>query len=231
MKKNLNIERHNQKYHIGATIQGATIVDILNYSKNGKSTYFLWRCPCGNEFKAGSSFKIKKLCPECIENLNEPDTNKKPSCQRHVGVYALRFRDFYYIGESVDLEQRWQQHQNDLENNKHCNGQLQYMYNQGIRFQFEILDSVEFTKGHTLWFKLFNLQKEREYIKQYVCSGCHILNSEDSIDRLKEIPELSKIYDEFVRLNIKCYDDILKLPPENNRRWNKFKSIFYNFSS
>ena len=80
MEKNLNIEIHNEKYHIGATIQEATIIDILKYSKNGKSTYFLWRCKCGNEFEAGSSFKIKKLCPECLEKLNRQKTNQNQSC-------------------------------------------------------------------------------------------------------------------------------------------------------
>ena len=202
MKKNSNIERHNKKYHIGANIQGATIIDILNYSKNGKSTCFLWQCKCGNEFEAGSSFKIKKLCPECLEKIDEQDIKKKQPCRRHVGVYTLRFRDVYYIGESINLEQRWKQHQYDLENNKHCNGQLQHMYNQGIRFQFEIIESTEFVKGYTLWFKLFNLKQERKYIKQYIQNGYQVLNSEDSIYRLKEIPELAKIYNEFMQLNI-----------------------------
>lgn len=230
MKKNLNIETHNEKYHIGATIQGATIIDILKYSKNGKSTYFLWRCKCGNKFEAGSSFKIKKLCPECLEKLNKQKTNKKQSCQRHVGIYVLRFKDFYYVGESINLEQRQKQHQNDLENNKHYNKQLQDMYNQGIRFQFEIIESIEFVKGHTLWFKLFNLNKEKEYVEKYIKNGFKVLNSEDSIKRLKDIPELFKIYKEFNKLNITCYNDILQLPIENNRRWNKFKSLFYSFS-
>ena len=229
MNKNSNIERHNEKYHIGATIQGATILDILKYSKNGKSTYFLWQCGCGQTFEAGSSFKIKKLCPDCIDKLSAKDENQSILCHRHVGIYALRFRDFYYIGESINLEQRWLQHQEDLENNKHRNGKLQNMYNQGIRFQFKILESVEFTKGHSLWFKIFNLHKEKEYINQYIQNGFQVLNSEDSVQRLKEVPELFKFYQEFKRLNINTYDDILKLPAENNRRWNRFKSLFYTF--
>lgn len=189
----------------------------------------MWRCKCGNEFEAGSSFKIKKLCPECLEKLNRQKTNQNQSCQRHVGIYALRFKDFYYIGESINLEQRQKQHQNDLENNKHYNKQLQDMYNQGIRFQFEIIESIEFVKGHTLWFKLFNLNKEKEYIEKYIKNGFKVLNPEDSIKRLKDIPELFKIYKEFNKLNIKCYNDILQLPIENDRRWNKFKSLFYSF--
>lgn len=229
MKENLNIKKHNEKYHIGATIQGATIIDILSYSKNGKSTYFLWRCQCGNEFEAGSSYKIKKLCPQCIEQLNNQNNKKEDCCKRHVGIYTLRFKDYYYIGESINLEQRWTQHQNDLLNNNHCNGQLQYMYNQGIRFQFEILECVEFTKGHNLWFKIFNLHKEKEYINQYIQNGFQVLNSEDSMQRLKETPELFKFYQEFKQLNINTYDDILTLPSENNRRWNSFKSLFYTF--
>jgi hypothetical protein len=228
MNKNSNIERHNEKYHIGATVQGAVILDILKYSKNGKSTNFLWRCKCGQVFEAGSSYRIKKLCPDCLNELNAQDENQEPSCQRHVGIYALRFRDFYYIGESINLEQRLWQHQEDLENNKHCNGKLQSMYNQGIRFQFEIIESAEFVKGYTLWFKLLNLHKEKEYIREYIENGFHVLNSENSIQRLKETPELLKIYNEFKQLGIECYDDILRLPIENNRRWNKFKRIFYN---
>ena len=103
------------------------------------------------------------------------------------------------------------------------------MYNQGIRFQFEIIESIEFVKGHTLWFKLFNLNKEKEYIEKYIKNGFKVLNPEDSIKRLKDIPELFKIYKEFNKLNIKCYNDILQLPIENDRRWNKFKSLFYSF--
>ena len=175
------------------------------------------------------SYKIKKLCPQCIEQLNSQHNEKKECCKRHVGIYVLRFKDYYYIGESINLEQRCIQHQNDLLNNNHCNGQLQYMYNQGIRFQFEILESVEFTKGYSLWFKILNLHKEKEYIKQYIQNGFQVLNSEDSVQRLKELPELFKFYQEFKRLNINTYDDILKLPAENNRRWNRFKSLFYIF--
>lgn len=227
MSKNLNIETHNKKYHIGAVIQGVKIVDILKYSKNGKSTLFLWECKCGNLFEAGSSFKIKKLCPECLNSINQK--KEYVVCKRHVGIYTLRFKDFYYIGESINLESRERQHQNDLENNNHCNKQLQDMYNKGIRFQFEIIESIEFVKGHNLYFKLFNLIQERKYIYQYAKEGFKILNSEDSIKRLKEIPELYKLYEKFIELNVKSYDDILKLPAENNRRWNKFKSLFYKF--
>ena len=230
MKENLNIKMHNEKYHIGATIQGATIVDILKYSKNGKSTYFLWKCKCGNEFEAGSSYKIKKLCPQCIAQLNDQPKNEIEHCKRHTGIYALRFKNYYYIGESLNLEQRWVQHQNDLANNNHRNGELQYMYNQGIRFQFEILESTEFKKGYNLWFKIFNLCKEKEYIDQHIQNGLQVLNSENSLQRLKESPELYKLYWEFDQLDINTYDDILKLPAENNRRWNVFKSLFYNFN-
>lgn len=230
MKENLNIKMHNEKYHIGATIQGATIIDILKYSRNGKSTYFLWRCKCGNEFEAGSSYKIKKLCPQCLEQLNNSHDNQKECCKRHVGVYALRFKNYYYIGESIDLERRWIQHQNDLSNNAHCNGELQYMYNQGIRFQFEVLECVDFIKGHNLWFKILNLHKEKEYIEQHIQNGFNVLNSENSIQRLKQMPELFEFYQEFKQLGISTYNDILKLPTENNRRWNRFKSLFYDFN-
>lgn len=231
MKKNKNIEKHNKKYHIGAVIQGATILDILKYSKNGKSTEFLWECKCGNEFVAGSSVKIKKLCPNCLEEYEKTNKTENSVPQRQVGIYTLRFRDIYYIGESLDLEKRKQQHQESLENNAHYNRRLQYMYNKGIRFQFEILESIEFVKGYNLYFKMLNLKKEQNYIKQYSENGYDILNTEDSFEKMRKIPELKKYYNDFVDLNLQSYDDILKLKPENNRRWNEFKSIFYQLPS
>ena len=184
----------------------------------------------GINLKRDRVLKLKSYVQSVWKNLINKKQIKKQSCQRHVGIYALRFKDFYYVGESINLEQRQKQHQNDLENNKHYNKQLQDMYNQGIRFQFEIIESIEFVKGHTLWFKLFNLNKEKEYVEKYIKNGFKVLNSEDSIKRLKDIPELFKIYKEFNKLNITCYNDILQLPIENNRRWNKFKSLFYSFS-
>ena len=87
---------------------------------------------------------------------------------------------------------------------------------------------MELKEWHVV--KEFNLNKEKEYVEKYIKNGFKVLNSEDSIKRLKDIPELFKIYKEFNKLNITCYNDILQLPIENNRRWNKFKSLFYSFS-
>ena len=145
-----------------------------------------------------------------------------------VGVYIIKVGEYVYIGESLNVENRWLQHQDDLQNNIHPNRQLQSLYNQNLDFKFEILESIPFSQGHNVYFKLLNLQKEQKYIQQYKDNGYKILNTENSLERLKDVPELYTYYIEFIAHQINTYDDILALSTESNQCWEGFKLYFYN---
>ncbi len=59
------------------------------------------------------------------------------------GIYVItnRNNNRFYIGESLDIKNRWDQHTNELKNNIHSNSEMQSDYNKysGIGFDFKII--------------------------------------------------------------------------------------------
>ena len=64
-----------------------------------------------------------------------------------IGIYKITniVNKKAYIGSSIDINVRWQQHVNDLNNNKHINKRLQNAWNRygQSNFLFEILQVLE----------------------------------------------------------------------------------------
>lgn len=66
---NKNIEEHNKKYQIGEIIQGAKIIKILKYSKNGKSINFYGNVNAETLLNATQIGQIKNYAPiVCLRN-------------------------------------------------------------------------------------------------------------------------------------------------------------------
>ena len=58
------------------------------------------------------------------------------------GIYAItNARDCKkYIGQSVNIQKRWNEHRHALEQNKHFNIHLQRAWNRGDRFEFSVIE-------------------------------------------------------------------------------------------
>lgn len=57
------------------------------------------------------------------------------------GIYKITINDHYiYIGQSVDIENRWRQHLTTLQNHKHSNYKLQ---NKTIELQSRLIEKLE----------------------------------------------------------------------------------------
>ena len=67
-----------------------------------------------------------------------------------IGIYKIEniVNDKVYIGQSVNIESRWQQHINALENNSHVNKHLQSSWNKygSESFVFVVLEECEENK-------------------------------------------------------------------------------------
>ena len=85
---------------------------------------------------------------------------------KHCGVYKItnKINGKFYIGSSVDIEHRWQQHVNALKGNYHCNIHLQSAWNKygSENFNFEILEECK-----------DDIVRKRE---QYYIDNTHCLN-------------------------------------------------------
>ena len=102
--------------------------------------------------------------------------------QKISGIYKITClsNKKFYIGSSVDIKKRWNEHIWELNNGKHCNKHLQDAWNkygQG-NFKFEIIEKCG---------KNNILQKEQEYIDLYnVCDRTRGFNiSKDALAPMK----------------------------------------------
>lgn len=247
---NKNIEEHNKKFYVGAVIQGAEILKILKYSKNGKSTQFLYKCPkCGKPFIGNARITKVKTCSFCDEQgINAKSNNKtleyfindkvKPKdkivCenigQRKIcGIYGVFVGNCVYIGESLNIAKRWSHHIEQLETGKHHNFLLQNFYDKNRTLNFKVLDSIEtseFIKDNYYKTKLktLNLVKESEYINLFANNGeKRILNIENTIFIVSENKKIKDMIDLIKQNNITEYDQILELGNENILEWPLFK--------
>ena len=86
------------------------------------------------------------------------------------GIYKIEniWDGKVYIGESNDIETRWQTHKEDLNNNKHHSYKLQEAWNKDgeISFIFEIIEEIDSNLNNYIKQQLL-LIFEDKYIKQY----------------------------------------------------------------
>ena len=59
----------------------------------------------------------------------------KNNDKQHLGIYAIIINNKIYIGESFNLQRRWQEHKTDLINNSHNNYMLQQEFNINKNFK------------------------------------------------------------------------------------------------
>ena len=100
------------------------------------------------------------------------------------GIYKISIGDYYYIGKSVSIAERWATHLTQLVMGTHHSPELQERYiREGLTsFRFEILETVSLSlyrkqttlKGKELE-KSFNrllLDKEKDWMKQHSINFC-----------------------------------------------------------
>lgn len=79
-----------------------------------------------------------------------------------IGIYKITClpTQMVYVGQSINIKSRWNQHLNELRNNKHCNGILQedFLKYGEINFNFEIIALCELETLNML---------EHHYVKKY----------------------------------------------------------------
>ena len=101
-----------------------------------------------------------------------------------VGIYKIvnKINGKVYIGESLDIERRWDEHKLDLENGTHHSFKLQNDYNEygKSNFMFEVIEEIDEGKNMILH-KCLSYIFESKYIKLYdsINNGYNI---EDSLD-------------------------------------------------
>lgn len=117
-----------------------------------------------------------------------------------IGIYAIRntLNNKMYIGESIDIETRWKQHQEDLDSEKHHSFKLQADWSRTSRkqFRFTILEDFVFpfrAKIDIAKLQLVLFCREYYYMKKYKSKsqGYNVENT------LKEIVLGSNKYPQF----------------------------------
>ena len=111
------------------------------------------------------------------------------------GIYKIKNRITHkvYIGESVDIKRRWNQHKNDLRHGKHHSERLQRDWDKyGERaFKFKVVERFWFTKhANPNKLKIALLMREGFWIDVY--NSIYDYNNEDSIGDLKKFADLGK---------------------------------------
>lgn len=116
-----------------------------------------------------------------------------------VGIYKIenKVNGKVYIGESINIENRWSQHIKDLNENKHHSYKLQSDWNKygEVNFIFEILLKVELSKVNPIK-KALCLLKEEEYISNLnsITNGYNIKSNNINEACLKKECGLTQSY-------------------------------------
>ena len=125
-----------------------------------------------------------------------------------VGIYKIenKVNGKVYIGESMNIENRWSQHKKVLNENKHHSYKLQRDWNKygEDNFIFEVLLNVECAKNNTIR-KTLCLLKEEEYISKLnsVQCGYNIKSSSIKDACLKREIGVSETYINVQRYKLK----------------------------
>lgn len=107
----------------------------------------------------------------------------KRRCINTLGVYAIKNKvnDKVYIGESNNIERRWQEHKDELNTNSHYNKKLQSDWNKykEENFIFEVLEEVPKIQGSPYKTTMQLIYVENKYIKQFdsITNGYNLENT------------------------------------------------------
>ena len=90
------------------------------------------------------------------------------------GVYAIfnKKENKVYVGSSKDIETRINKHRNDLKKKQHHNSALQYDFNEGAIFDFEILSTYKKRELSSVL-----REHECEFINKFLDEGYYLYNS------------------------------------------------------
>jgi len=103
-----------------------------------------------------------------------------------IGIYKItnKSNNKVYIGESFNIERRWNEHKLDLENNSHHSYKLQNDYNiyGKNNFKFEVIEEVRIRNKLVIQ-KVYLLAFEDKYMKQFnsINNGYNVENTIESI--------------------------------------------------
>ncbi len=147
-----------------------------------------------------------------------------------IGIYKItnKVNDKCYIGESMNIEDRWQQHKKDLEDGAHHSYKLQEDYNTyGMdNFSFEILKEIDSIFNVQLQ-KMLLLVYEHRYINKFdsIQNGYNLENTIlKIINKEKSIYYDGKIDDKYIKSIIKLLKSIEKNNGEFRIRKNSSNS-------
>ena len=96
-----------------------------------------------------------------------------------MGVYGLKLkgRKAIYIGQSIDIHRRINDHYSSLRNNKHRCSRLQFFYNKGNN-EFEILylEEINNNRLFSFFIERILLKAERKWIDEFEKKGFTVFN-------------------------------------------------------
>ena len=104
-----------------------------------------------------------------------------------IGVYGIinKVNNLPYVGESNNIERRWDEHVDDLNNNSHCNYKLQTAWNTYGKdnFTFEILEEIQKIDNNHYKTIMQLIYLEGKYIDQYdsINKGYNIENTIEEV--------------------------------------------------
>lgn len=106
-----------------------------------------------------------------------------------IGIYSItnKINGCVYIGESFNIERRWEEHSEDLINRIHGNYLLQKDYDDyGNVFEYEVLQELNYNKEITSAIRMQSLliMLEDAYIRRYKEYGYNLYNIENTLDKL-----------------------------------------------
>lgn len=143
--------------------------------------------------------------------------------------------DKKYIGETMDVKRRWEEHEEDLNNNKHHSYKLQQDWNEYGKegFKFEIVEEIDKNiKNYTAQYVL--IAYEDKYIKEYdsINTGYNVEETLKEIqlgnksitnDLKRDQGVLKKVIN-----NMKKNNGIFKLSEETLKRRDRDKNLKSN---
>lgn len=104
---------------------------------------------CGKEILCDDNHKVSYIRKRKYCNRN-CYLNYCKTIHKKIGIYQIKnlANNKTYIGQSVDIEQRWRCHKSDLNNNQHGNEHLQRSWNKYSceMFEFSILEECDISK-------------------------------------------------------------------------------------
>ena len=103
------------------------------------------------------------------------------------GIYGIinKVNNLIYIGESNNIERRWDEHIDELNENSHCNYKLQTAWNTYGKdnFKFEILEEIQKIDNNHYKTIMQLIYLEGKYIDQYdsINKGYNIENTIEEV--------------------------------------------------